>query len=141
MRHIIVVAVLAIIASACAPVTETTLRQSEDKQRSFNIDQRYQTVFQTILDKSRACFLEIPGPSQFTVVGNRVNRDKVAEVVVAEVFGPKSREVLMLIDVIYLNDQETQVRSYHSSRRADLYVANIRAWLDKENSSCKAEEA
>lgn len=123
---------------ACAPMTDSMLRQvDEQKQRSFNVDNEFHAVFQAMLDKSRACFLHVPGDAQYTVVGNRIEPGRSGEIVVAEVYGPKSREALMLIDVIAINKSETQVRSYHSSRRMDDYVANLRNWLSDPNGSCE----
>ena len=139
MRHILVTLAFLLIAIACAPVTEMSLRQQKsEKQRSFNVERPYKAVFQTILDKSRVCFLDKASDVQFTVVGNSVNKTKTAEIVVAEVYGLNGREVLMLIDVLAINDNETQIKTYHVSRNAESYVSNIRSWLDDENSSCSA---
>ena len=137
MRQIFVIFAVLIVSIACAPVSELSLRQQKsEKQRSFNVELSYQKVFQSILDKSRACFLDTPGDVQFTVVGNRVNRNKTGEIVVAEVYGLEGREVLMLIDVLSINDNETQIKTYHVSRNAEPYVSNIRNWLNDKNSGC-----
>lgn len=138
MRHILVTFAFLLIVSACAPVSEISLRQETKKQRSFSVEQSYQNVFQSILDKSRACFLATPSNVQFTVVGTRVNSSKTGEIVVAEVHALNGREVLMLIDVLAISDNETQIKTYHVSRNAEPYVSNIRNWLDDENSSCTA---
>jgi hypothetical protein len=138
VRQIIVACCIGLGVSACAPMTDDMLRKvDEQKQRSFNVDSDFHAVFQAMLDKSRACFLNVPGDAQYTVVGNRIEPGRSAEIVVAEVYGPKSREALMLIDVIAINQSETQVRSYHSSRRMDDYVANLRVWLTDPNGSCE----
>ncbi|MDH5217529.1 MAG: hypothetical protein OEX19_07530 [Gammaproteobacteria bacterium] len=139
MRQFLVIFVVLLVCIACAPVSEMSLRQQKsEKQRSFNVEQSYQEVFQSILDKSRACFLATPSDVQFTVVGTRVNRSKTGEIVIAEVYGLNGREVLMLIDVLAINDNETQIKTYHVSRNAEPYVSNIRNWLDDENSGCTA---
>jgi hypothetical protein len=136
VRHFFGISVACLLISACAPVTESTLRTDNEKQRSFNIDQPYQTTFQSILDKSRACFLDVPGDAQFTVVGTRVNRSRTGEIVVAEVYGKTSRQVMLLVDVIAINDNETQINTYHDSRYAEPYVANMRNWLIDPASTC-----
>lgn len=123
-------------SSACAPTTELSLRSSGTHKRSFTVEQPYQAAFQTVLDKARACFLYQPIDVQLTVVGNRVNRDRTGEVVVAEVYGATSREVFLMIDFEAVTDKETLVNAYAGSRKGMPYVMSIQSWLDNPKGTC-----
>ncbi|MDH5545902.1 MAG: hypothetical protein OEZ43_09930 [Gammaproteobacteria bacterium] len=136
MKYIVFAFMVIFSLVGCAPVTESSLRQEAAGVRTFTIEQPYQQVFQNLLDSSRQCFLNRPIETQFTVVGNRNNRVKSGEIVIAEIWSMAERNVFMLVDVEAVSNGESRITSYHSSRKAEEFVKLLGDWISQGKSAC-----
>ena len=127
MKYIIIISV--VFLAACAPVTKETLRQDPAYISVFSVNQPYQEVFDRLLKKSRSCYLDKPTSAQLTLVGNRNNGDRTANITLESVYAMAEHDVLLMLDIQYEQDDQTKVRVYASNKRDKRKVDIIEEWV------------
>ena len=130
---------LAMVSVACAPITESVIREEPKGKVEFSVEDRYQNVFDTILAQSKTCFLKQPTQAQLTVTGTRINRDKTASITVAHVYEMAERDVYLLTDITAMGDQNTLVKTYYKSLGSEKRAKAVKNWVLNNEKGCELE--
>jgi len=120
-----------LLFSACsAPVSKDSIRLEPAYSTSFMVNKPYQHVFAVLLKRSQACYLERPTSRQQTLVGNRDNGKKTANITLEYVYAMAGRDVILMVDIKAEQADKTRVNVY-ASRKDDVKKADIfEKWLD-----------
>lgn len=131
------VLLLSLIGLACTPpITKQSLSQHPGAKIDFEVFQPYQTVFATVLENTRTCYLHKPQKHQITVSGKRNNGKKNANVTVERVYAMAGHDVHMMIDMSYLSESKTRVQAYVANRSDRREIMSVEKWLSSTDSSC-----
>jgi len=136
MKHLIIVPLLtlAFILAACTgPVTKDNIRQNPVYSKTFSVNQAYQQVFDVLLKNSQSCYLNRPSSIQLTLVGNRDNGNKTANITLEYVYAMAEQDVILMLDITALRDEETRVNVYASRKGDAAKVDIIQKWLDDKD--------
>ncbi len=131
--------VAVLVVGCSAPITKESVRQDSAYKTSFVVSQPYQQVFDVLLKRSQACYLDRPNSKQLTLVGNRDNGKKTANIVLEYVYAMAEHDVILLVDIRAQQDAQTlpaktqaaktQVNVY-ASRKGDVKKADVfEKWL------------
>ena len=129
MKYLILVSLLAL--AACAPITKQNIHTDPAYSNTFTVSQPYQQVFDVLLKRSQACYLDRPTSKQLTLVGNRDNRNKTANITMEYVYAMAEHDVVMMIDITAGDDNKQTQISVYAHRRADVKKAELfEKWLN-----------
>ena len=124
--------------NACvAPVSKDQLRQHAIHKVDFEVNRSYQQVFTALLTQTRKCYLDKEQKRQITVVGNRDNGLKTANITIEEVYAMAEHDAYMVIDITYQNENLSTVSAYGSRRNSSEEIMSIKSWAMNENDTCK----
>ncbi|MCF6320086.1 MAG: hypothetical protein L3J83_12570 [Proteobacteria bacterium] len=137
MRVLILLCSFFGFAACTAPITKDQLRQHAPQKINFEVDQPYQQVFAGLLAKTRACYLDKPSVRQITVVGNRDNGTKTANIAVEEVYAMAEQDAYLLIDVVSKAKNLTQVSVYASTVKAKNEIKSVKSWALEGSEKCE----
>ena len=136
MRVLILICSFLGFAACTAPITKDHLREQAPHKVNFEIDQPYQQVFSDLLAKTRACYLNKPTVRQITVVGNRDNGKKTANIIIEEVYAMAERDAYLLIDIVSKTKNLTQVSVYASTVKAKNEIESVKSWALQGSDKC-----
>jgi len=137
MRVLILVACFLGLSACVAPITKDQLRQNSKHTVDFEIKRPYQQVFSQLLAQTRKCYLDKPQVRQITVVGNRDNGKKTANITVEEVYAMAEHDAYLVIDVVSKNENLSQVSAYVSTVKAKDEVDSVKSWVLQNSKECK----
>ena len=133
MKQIIILSLLllSICISACSgPITKQKIRQDPAYSTSFTVNQPYQRVFDVLLKRSQFCYLDQPTSKQQTLVGNRDNGKKAANITLEYVYAMAEHDVILMLDITAEEETKTRVNVYASRKGDAEKVDIIQKWLD-----------
>ena len=98
MKFLIAISILALVACS-GPITKKTLRQDPAYTTSFTVNQPYQQVFEVLLNRSKACYLDRPTSKQLILLDKRDYGKKTAYITLEYVYAMSQLDVILLIDI------------------------------------------
>ena len=130
-----VVILISVSAIACAPITSQSIGVGHAVATDIRVSEPYQAVFKRVANQLRQCQFYTPMGAQHTVVGEKHNHLRQANIRLIRLYGPTSQDVSMLIKVEAISDTESSVGihatfPYRKSARA------ARAWASGESLDC-----
>ena len=137
MRVLIIVVCFLGLAACTAPITKDHLRQQAAENINFEVKQPYQQVFADLLAKTRACYLHKPTVRQITVVGDRDNGKKIANITVEEVYAMAEHDAYLVIDVVSKTESVTQVSAYIARKEAANEIKALKSWVLDGSKKCE----
>jgi len=136
MRVLILLSCFLGLSACVAPITKDQLRQHSNHKVSFEVKQPYQQVFSGLLAQTRNCYLDKAQVRQITVVGNRDNGKKTANITVEEVYAMAEHDAYLVIDLVSKNKHLTQVSAYASTVKAKNEVKSVKTWVLENSKKC-----
>ncbi|HFE37151.1 MAG TPA: hypothetical protein ENK06_01865 [Gammaproteobacteria bacterium] len=136
MKVLILSCILLGLGACTAPITKDQLRKQPAQKSSFEVDKPYQQVFAGLLKQTRACYLNKPTVHQITVVGNRDNGEKTANITIEEVYAMAEHDAYLMIDLVSKGKNMTQVSVYASKTDAKNEVKSVKAWALQGSQQC-----
>ena len=136
MRVLILVGCFLGLNACVAPITKDQLRQESSHKVDFEVNQPYQQVFSQLLAQTRSCYRDKPQVRQITVVGNRDNGKKTANITIEEVYAMAGHDAYLVIDVVSKKDNLTQVSAYASTVKAKDEVRSVKSWALENSKKC-----
>lgn len=135
--RVLILAICFLALSACvAPITKDHLRQNAGHKVDFEVKRPYQQVFSQLLAQTRSCYLNKAQVRQITVVGNRDNGRKTANITVEEVYAMAEHDAYLVIDLISKNENLTKVSAYISTIKAKNEVNSVKTWALENSKEC-----
>ena len=144
LRLLTVVSCFLALSACVAPMTKDQLRQHASNKVDFEVNRPYQQVFSDLLGQTRLCYLNKEQKRQITVVGNRDNSLKTANIIVEEVYAMAGHDAYLVIDLMSKNENLTQVSAYvastyFSNNSARNEMMSVKAWALQENNKCDVQ--
>ena len=136
MRVLILLGCFLGLSACVAPITKDQLRQESNHKVSFEVKRPYQQVFSDLLAQTRSCYLDKAQVRQITVVGNRDNGKKTANITVEEVYAMAEHDSYLVIDLVSKNKNLTQVSAYASTVKAKNEVKSVKTWALENSKKC-----
>lgn len=127
MKYLLLIPLLALTACS-APITKDSIRHDPVYTKTVSVDKPYQIVFADLLKKSRACYLDQPFKKQLTLVGNRDNGKKTANITLEYVYAMAEHDVIMMVDITSVEKNKTQVNVYTSDKSYKPKVDRVGEW-------------
>ena len=137
MKYLFILLLLAL--GACSgPITKDSIRLDPAYSTIFNVDKPYQQVFDKLLKKSQSCYLDQPNSKQLTLVGNRDNGKKTANITLEYVYAMAEQDVILMLDIRAVEDRKTTVNVYASKKHDTTEANRFEKWLanSAEQSGC-----
>ena len=139
LRLLTVVSCFLALSACVAPITKDQLRQHASNKVDFEVNRPYQQVFSDLLGQTRSCYLNKEQKRQITVVGNRDNSLKTANITIEEVYAMAGHDAYLVIDLMSKNENLTQVSAYVASGKARNEMMSVKAWALQENNKCDVQ--
>lgn len=129
MKYLLLICLLTLVA--CAPITKQSIRQAPAYSVSFTVSQPYQQVFDVLLKRSQACYLDQPTSKQLTLVGNRDNGKQTANITMEYVYAMAEHDVILMLDIVAGEDNKQTKVNVYASRKGDVKKVDIiQKWLN-----------
>ena len=123
--------ILILLLTACAaPVTKESIRSHAAYSTTHAVNQPYQKVFASLLKQSRNCYLNKPTDTQLTLVGNKNNGAKTANITLEYVYAKLEHDVIVMIDLKRESVDKTTVNVYTSRKNEKSKVDVVKKWID-----------
>jgi len=136
MRVLILVGCFLGLSACVAPITKDQLRQESSHKVDFEVKRPYQQVFSQLLAQTRSCYRDKSQVRQITIVGNRDNGKKTANITVEEIYAMAEHDAYLVIDVVSKKDNLTQVSAYASTVKAKDEVRSVKSWALENSKKC-----
>lgn len=125
---------------ACAPMTVDKLRAEPAGKIEFDVGQGYKSAFQTVLARTKACYLNTRTTAQLIVSDSRNYDKKTGNVTVTLVFDATGEEAYLTIDVLGLSETSSKITAYYARSASQPEALKVQSWLVDGSSEC-AERA
>ncbi len=127
---------LLISLSACTPNTAGGVRASQSsKVITFVADDNYQPIYRKILEQSRKCN-EMGLITAQMIVKNDLFTDIKQGSISVELHGAAGVNVYQVIDIKYLDENKTEVKSYFAMASHARHAETIRKWVTENYKEC-----
>ncbi len=135
-----VVAGGAIVLTACAPLlsplTVEELRSKAAGKVEFTVEKNYKQAFQTVLARTKACYLGAPTTAQLAVSDSRNYDLKTGNVTIKLLYDATGEEVYLTVDVIGVGEGASKVTAYYERAASKAEANVVQTWLVDGSVEC-----
>jgi len=122
--------------TACAPMTVEHLRAHPAGKLEFDVGSGYKQAFQTVLARTKACYLGPRTTAQLAVSDSRDYDKKTGNVTVTLLFDATGEEAYMTIDVLGVSDDASKITAYYDRSASEPEARMVKAWLVDGSTEC-----